>query len=153
MIKHLLQLAAAVAIATAIMSIVDMVSRGYDVPDNYMRVPEVTVPDHVTGENPRIVYRRSVFKNFRADWIVEVIPVTGGEEYVRYSVCTGSGTNEYMEGSAAGQTRTLLWYLGQSCLLAPGRYFLSTRWDVMNGPTIRNESNVFTVRPKENTDG
>jgi len=107
--------------------------------DDFMIINKVFVPDHSFYEDPVIVYDRTIFQLFHANWFVRIKQVS-----TNATKCKGSGTSEYAPGDKV-TNMTLSHYAGVVCDLERGeQYILYTRW-VQGEVTIRNTSNVFTV--------
>ena len=109
-------------------------------------IAKVEIPDMKVGENPIIVYDRKIKKNFIGTFHAEIKSV---ENII--TVCAGSvsgikyDTTDKLDPSKV----TLEWFLGKTCNLSPGQYFIETTWTINNEnwPTkyYTNTSNIFEV--------
>lgn len=107
--------------------------------DSLMEVHQVAVADHYPGENPPVVYDRTIHRQFFARWVAKVYPVG-----TLTTVCTGSGSHDYDPEDQIVNV-TLEWYLESECKLPPGQYYMKTAWATMLGTTIRHTTDVWTV--------
>jgi hypothetical protein len=110
----------------------------------------IAVPDFIEGTDPLITYAREIRKQFIAQWIVEVHPVGAKENY---TICTGSGINNYEPFEVIPENGTTLsWFIGKQCNLGPGKYILDATWSIMSEDMppkiIRFASNPFTILPR-----
>lgn len=110
--------------------------------DDIMIVNKVYIPDFESGEDPPVVYYRSVLEEVHADWEVKIYSVE-----TKDLVCTGSGRGHYLPGEDVSGN-SLSWYVGKFCDYDLGQYLARTEWIFDNGLRIRNTSNVFTVFPE-----
>ena len=110
-------------------------------PEDFMVVNKVYVPDFPPWIDVEMIYDRIIRQNFEATWTVTIENAITG-----VIVCKGSDTSQYRVDEKLPAI-TLEWYIGKSCDLEPGKYFLSTLWELDNGVLIDNTSNVFTVLP------
>lgn len=96
-------------------------------PQEWFVVKNVFVPDHLEGENPLLVYARTVHKPFNATWNVDVHLLGEAET----SVCTGSGNSTYTSTEVLPESGVeLSWFIGKRCQLKPGNYTLHTTWEM-----------------------
>lgn len=109
--------------------------------EDWMIVNKVYVPDFYVGEDPEIIYDRTVVKAFFGRWNVKIY-----DAETTIPVCSSQGTNLY-EPIDYPVGVTLSWYLGKQCNLKPGRYLMRSIWVVGDGLMARNTSNIFEVRP------
>lgn len=108
--------------------------------DERLSVNKVYVPDHLIGEDPEMVYDRTVNEAFYGRWLVRIYSIESD-----LPVCSGSGSALYDEVDSLRGV-TLSWYIGKQCNLQPGQYLLRSTWSVGEGyPPVRNTSNVFEV--------
>lgn len=108
----------------------------------------VTVPDHRVGDDPKVVYTRTIRNDMTGSWTVE-IQVSSNLGWAR--VCDGRGNNAYTIDETKMLPLTLSQFAGVTCALAPGRYRLSTTWEMAErdqGGAVRRFyaiSNEFVV--------
>jgi len=133
---------ALVVIVLSFIAAVKFTNREANHPANWMIVSAVSVPDHRIGDDPMIVYDRTVFQEFDAQWIADVYSVEGEEIIL---LCTGDGFSHYDPEEKLGQVPLYAWYLERECGLNVGNYVIKTRWITTAGVIIRNTSNVFKV--------
>jgi hypothetical protein len=118
---------------------------------DWFEVNRLSVPDFPIGVDPIILYSRDIKRHFEGEWIVEIRPVI---KNANYSVCTGSGLNEYeSDKTVPPDGVTLSWFMGRGCFLQPGQYALYCFWHI-RVPGYQEKvysyiSNVFTVKPRE----
>ncbi len=119
--------------------------------ETWMKIEEVSVPDHKAGEDPKIFYNRLVTSGteFRADWHVEAR--RADDITSTLDVCRGDGQSTYSPGEGPIPYK-LSYYMNAKCNLAPGCYRLHTSWFVIYGNwrakrPITNMSNKFCVSP------
>lgn len=114
---------------------------------------EIYVPDHETGQNPSIIYDRTIVENHRGFWVAEAQRIdVESDSGVFENACTGSGISDYDvdEGFLAGSVKWD-WFFGRPCAIAPGVYRINLTRD-MSRPgypikQTRSVSNTFTVYP------
>lgn len=121
---------------------------------DWFEVAEIFVPNHEVGDDPLIVYDRSINADFTAFWVVEVQRRDNQIERERFfASCSGSGTNIYEQDDYLDPERvTWTWFIGRDCVVPPGIYRLVTTWDMRVPQFDRVKrykvlSNVFTVYP------
>ena len=122
--------------------------RAEALPIEWFQVSNVFVPDHIEGDDPLIVYDRTIHKPFTATWNVDV-HLLGDSEI---STCTGSGVSTYAPTEALPENGVALsWFIGKDCKLKPGTYTLHTTWEmrIVDYPPKLTTfvSNAFTVLP------
>lgn len=137
----------------AIFSLIEDVSRlklMNSEPEDYFIVSGVTVGNAVEGEQPRVIYDRTVVRPFRAVWTSAVfaLPERDG---VNYGVCNNSSTADYTPDTRLPASVSLEWFIEKDCNLQPGRYVLKTTWEIRLDYNIRKyvraTSNVFEILP------
>lgn len=109
----------------------------------------VQVPNFKPGENPLVVYARTVKQDFIGSFHVELKDVEKGE-----SICSGGATNlvyskdDYLDPKKV----TFDWYIGADCsskVQFGHQYILETTWTVRveNWPTkyLTRRSNIFQI--------
>jgi hypothetical protein len=120
-------------------------------PEDYFIVRGVTVEDAQEGEQPSVVYDRTVVRPFRAKWIAGVFSLPD-QDGINYGVCNGSGDAEYKPDVKLPPAVTLKWFIERDCKLEPGRYVLKTTWEIKLdhgiNKYVRATSNVFEISPK-----
>lgn len=119
-------------------------------PEDYFIVSGVVVGNAVEGEQPRVIYDRTVVRPFRAVWTAAVfaLPERDG---VNYGVCNNSSTADYTPDTRLPASVSLEWFIEKDCNLQPGRYVLKTTWEIKLDYNIRKyvrvTSNVFEIQP------
>jgi hypothetical protein len=127
----------------------EIARRAAALPDQWMVVRNVAVPDFVEGTDPLITYSREIRKPFIGEWLVEVHQAGSADT----APCYGSGRNRYEVDEVIPEGGVLLsWFIGTKCSLPPGKYILDTTWTILADgyppKEIRYLSNPFTVLPK-----
>lgn len=118
---------------------------------DWFTVHEIFVPDHAHGENPLIVYDRTIYEPFVGFWVAEVQHRDGGDvPSTFFNTCTGSGTATYsLEDSLPEDGVSWEWFLDRPCEVGPGQYRIVVTYDLhIEGYPIKRQearSNVFTV--------
>gem|GEM_PF-1259907 len=116
---------------------------------DFFTVRQVSIPDFSEGQNPVIVYDRTVKKDFFGTFVVEI---HRAEEGVNYAVCSNSASRTYRLGEKPPETVDLKWFIDRECGLLPGQYVAETTWKIEaeGYPTKEYSavSNVFKVFPK-----
>lgn len=107
------------------------------------------VPDFKAGDNPLVVYDRSIKADFVGGFRVEVKRASD-----HHTVCAGAGTNIHYEPSEFLESKdtTFDWYVGAPChlnLTKGVQYYLESSWTISNEnwPTkyYNSVSNIFSV--------
>lgn len=145
------ELAVAIVIAIGIIYFSTLSIQQYraTVPPNaWIAINEVFVPDHAEGEDPKIIYDRTIRQDFSGLWVVEVQREEGDALFS--PVCVGTGATNYSTDVVLPERRVALsWYLGKNCELEPGRYRLRSTWTIQmpDWPEKKSThtSNIFTV--------
>lgn len=119
-------------------------------PNAWIAINELFVPDHAEGENPMMIYDRTIRQNFSGMWVVEV--QRQEEEALFSPVCVGSGATNYSVDVVLPERRVALdWFIGKRCNMTPGSYRLRATWTIQipDWPEkkITSTSNIFTVLP------
>lgn len=148
-------LAMLVIVPWLLVSLISDISRGIsriaiDAAD-YMTVHGVEVMDSRQGEDPRVIYRRTVHKPFRGRWIASIYSERNAQGET-YGVCNNSGEANYKPSIVLPQSGVSLeWFMEKDCQLEPGRYTLVTTWEILldHGVIKRTTatSNQFEVKP------
>jgi hypothetical protein len=112
-------------------------------------VNEVFVPDHMQGEDPVVIYDRTIHQDFRGFWIAEVQRRDAND--LNFPACPGAGVSDYETTDVIpGDKVTLSWLIGRRCDVAPGRYRIRLSYDITipGWPlkTLTVFSNTFTVQ-------
>lgn len=94
--------------------------------EEYFIVRQLQVPDHKTGDNPKIAYDREIMKPFWGDWVGEVQALSSFQ-----AVCANAGSWHYDPGTKPPEGGfTLNWFMDKKCTLPPGSYRLQSCWRV-----------------------
>lgn len=117
----------------------------------------VSVPDFVRGENPFVIYKPTVLRDFIGDFRVEVT-----DRHTLDVMCHGSESGiKYRIGKTPPpEVAKFDWYVGRtvsgiacSQTLKPGEYFLKTTYTINNPayPDIYyiTDSNFFTIKERQ----
>lgn len=116
---------------------------------DFFTVRSIFIPDFIHGEDPAIVYDRSIRRSFTGTWIAETISTTPGENF---SVCTGTGTARYAPNKELPPDVTLSWLMGKNCDLPAGQYRIAVNWEIRgDGYPVKYysvDSNIFRVVPE-----
>ena len=116
--------------------------------DDFLVVNQLSVPDHNVGDDPIVVYDRSVLEHFRGDWLVEFQQVLDDGSIVDLPDCEGNGSDNYAPNEKASTMR-LSQFAGVNCGLSKGRYRVLAIWhmtaDDGSKYVQRAPSNVFIV--------
>ncbi|MDP8995917.1 MAG: hypothetical protein M3O03_02785 [Pseudomonadota bacterium] len=118
--------------------------------ETFFEVKSVAVPDFKEGENPLIIYDRTIKKPFFGFWNVEVHQVGADTDY---NYCSGSGSANYEPHETLPKVGVKLdWFIGKDCALPVGQYRLQMNWQIhADGYPSKIEtisSNIFKVSPK-----
>ena len=116
-------------------------------PEYWMRVNSVTVPDTATGQMPQMVIDRQIVRPFQGTWYVMVRQQHGTGWVI---TCAANGGGNYRVDALLPDPVTLDWWTEGKCkTLDPGRYQISTSWNISpkSGADKRLlvESNIFEV--------
>jgi len=94
----------------------------------YFEVRQIAIPDHSQGEDPIIIYDRTVHKPFRGTYNIE-IQKAGTLQPLES--CIGRNTINYSpEKKLPEDGPTLSWFLGKKCDIPAGSYRIEACWDV-----------------------
>jgi hypothetical protein len=122
-----------------------------DVPAaNWFTVNDIYIPDFHAGENPTVVYDRTIKEPFRGFWVMEVERFDGEGKTILE--CTGAGVNDYeVTDYIPNNEVTFEWFLGKKCPdLEPGSYRIRGTWKMKRDgwpeKQIIKYSNEFKVR-------
>lgn len=117
-------------------------------------ITQLIVPDYPEGQNPLIVYNRTINESFIGDFSVEVKSVTS-----HYTVCFGGANGvKYDVGEKIDTTKyTLSYYVygRDDCAkrLPVGQYYIQTTWTVhrdgLEARHFTTVSNIFNVLPEK----
>lgn len=115
-------------------------------------VRSVSVGDAVQGDPVSMTVDRSILREFRATYTVEVRTFPG-----RAVQCVASDTLNYHPENQLPPVVTLEWWANDGecagAKLPPGDYIVLTDWRIaapiegMADPVVHSESNIFTVSP------
>lgn len=115
---------------------------------DWFTVREVNIPNFVEGQNPIIVYDRTIKKDFFGTFVVEIHKAEPG---VNYAVCSNSASRTYKAGEKPPETVDLKWFVDRDCGLKSGQYVAETTWKIEAEGYPDKEysavSNVFQVLP------
>jgi hypothetical protein len=145
---------AVTVIATAGYFTYDSYLKSYEPPESWLLVKSLSIPDFVEGQNPTIIYDRTIRQPFTAAWSAEVHESNDKSDV---PICTGSGINDYKPPQVPKPVDvTLSWFMGRECTLPAGQYLIEVKWDMQpKGYTFKKEqtyaSNLFRVIPKDGT--
>lgn len=147
------EIAVAFVIAIGVIYFTTLAQRSYrnTIPPNaWIVINEVFVPDFIVGEDPMIIYDRSIRQDFPGMWVVEI---QKSEADALFSpACLGTGVTEYSTETVIPDRRvSLSWFLGhQNCHLSPGTYRIRATWSIQlpDWPEKKTTytSAMFTVR-------
>lgn len=149
--NRLIELAAAMAVVYVVTAALEHREDAYReavLPEEWMEVHEVFVPDHTVGSDPPLHFSRTIRENFTGLWIAEV--QTRSAEGFFANVCSGSGIDDYDTTDRLPEEGvSWSWYFGRPCVVPPGEYRVLTVWE-MRRPgypmkRLRHVSNVFEV--------
>lgn len=114
----------------------------------WFQVNEIFVPDFRTGENPDMIYDRTIREDFRGFFVAEVQEQQPNGLW--FAACSGSGASDYEQTDVIpDRTVSWEWFLNRECDVSPGTYRLRVSWDMRKPgwPTKTTValSNIFTV--------
>ena len=118
--------------------------------EDYFEIRQLAVPDFHIGEDPKIVYDRSIHKPFRGEWAAS-LEVVG----TLYQSCANSATVDYSpDRKLPDGGPSLSWFMGKPCFLTAGDYRLSVCWVIEREDAtpakLCKHTEPFTVREKPN---
>jgi len=151
-----IELAVAIVIMIGVIYFTNLVTKQYraSIPPNaWFAVAEVFIPDHAEGEDPQIIYDRSVRQDFSGMWVVEIQRQEPGALFS--PACVGSGVTEYRIDTVLPDRRVpLSWFLGKDCKLKAGSYRMRATWTIQlpDWPEKKTTytSDIFKVLPASN---
>lgn len=117
--------------------------------ESWFVVNEVYVPDFRAGENPSLIYNRTIREDFTGFWIVEV--QRKQPDGLWATACSGNGISEYDKTEVIpNNTVTWEWFIGRPCPPTPGVHRLRVTY-TMKRPgwpekRLFTTSNEFRVR-------
>ena len=114
----------------------------------WFQLNEIFVPSHRAGENPDIIYDRTVLENFRGFFVAELQQQQPNGLW--FAACSGSGASDYETTDIIpDRTVKFFWFLNRECLVDPGTYRVRVSWDMkrVDWPTktIVAISNLFEI--------
>ena len=116
---------------------------------DFFTVRELNIPDYVEGQDPVVVYDRTIKQEFLGTFVVEIHKA---DPTANYAVCSNSAVRTYKTGEKRPETVTLKWFVDRDCGLTPGQYVIETTWKIEAEGYPDKEysavSNVFRVLPK-----
>lgn len=143
----------AILLMTSVLYLIDYVqqSNRLNVPAaNWFTVNDIYVPDFKLGEDPTMVYDRTIKEPFRGFWVLEVERyLPDGKSVLE---CTGSGVNDYEVADFIPKNEVRFnWFIGKRCEgLSPGKYRIRGSWKMRRDgwpeKQIIRYSNDFTIR-------
>lgn len=154
---RLAEIAAAGILFVGVSSAIDYRKDAYkrDVqPTEWFTVNDIYVPDHEVGDNPGMIYDRTIGEDHRGFWVAEAQKQVPSETTVFFNECTGSGVADYETSDVIpGDTVTWEWFFGKPCQVPPGTYRIQLTRDMTkpDWPVKRGKpaySNVFRVYPR-----
>jgi hypothetical protein len=112
----------------------------------WLEVRDVNLSDAQQGGPVVMAVDRSVHRSFRGHWSVTVRQWDGAG-WVTY--CNAQGSSNYRADARFPVPLTLKWWTDGQCYdLSPGKYRITTRWQIdapLPSKTVTAESNVFEV--------
>lgn len=116
----------------------------------WFQLNEIFIPDHRVGENPDMIYDRTVLENFRGFFVAEL--QRQQPDGLWFAACSGSGASDYETTDVIpDRTTTFFWFLNRECVVAPGTYRVRVSWDMkrVDWPTknLVAISNLFQITP------
>lgn len=116
---------------------------------DFFTVREINIPDFEQGDDPVMVYDRTIKRDFIGTFIVEL---RKAEKGVREPACANSVVRTYKIGEKPPETVTLKWFVDRECPLPEGQYVAEATWRIEAEGFPMKEysavSNVFRVLPK-----
>lgn len=150
------ELATGIVIAIGVIYFSSLAARQYraSIPPNaWIAISEIFVPDFKTGEDPLIIYDRTIRQDFPGMWVVEIQREQPGALFS--PACVGSGVTDYRTDVVLPDRRvSLSWFMGRDdCYLPPGRYRIRATWTIQlpEWPEKKTTytSALFTVSPAD----
>lgn len=149
--RRALELGTALLLAVGVITFAEQAQRAYrhTIPAAaWFEINEIYIPDFRVGEDPQIIYDRSILEWFLGFWIVDVQRKQANGMWA--TICTGNGTSEYEPSEVIENNRvTLEWFLGRPCPLSVGTYRLKSTWSLSRPgwqpKTVFHTSNEFTI--------
>ncbi len=127
-----IELAVAIVIAIGVIYFTTLATRQYraSIPPNaWIAISEIFVPDFEAGDDPMIIYDRTIRQDFPGMWVAEIQREEPGALFSPY--CVGSGVQDYRTDTVLPDRRvTLSWFMGRDCRLQPGRYRIRGTWTI-----------------------
>lgn len=151
---RLMELAAAIVIAIGVIYFTSLAQRQWRAtvpPNTWIAVTEVFVPNHTEGDDPMIIYDRTVRQDFPGMWVAEIQREEPGALFS--PACVGSGVQEYRVETVLPDRRVpLSWFMNRECDLEPGRYRIRATWTIQlpDWPEKKTSytSQIFEVSPR-----
>lgn len=114
-------------------------------PSEYLEVRQVSVPNHPVGTDPKIVYDRTIHRDFRGTWTAQIQRAGDLKD-----VCVSDMTQNYFKDKPLPEGgATLSWFMFRECKLPVGVYRLHTCWEIYREQAIPTRfcytSEVFNV--------
>lgn len=95
--------------------------------ETWLIVNSVSIPDHLYGSDPDVIYDRLVVRDFTGKWFVLIYNV----ETPNIVDCDGSGSFQYRKSIIIPDKKMpMSRFVGKKCNLAPGCYRGEVRWEV-----------------------
>ena len=122
---------------------------------NWLRVDEIVVRDAQIGEDPRIVYRREILRDYPATFIASVFRFADKTDPIGKFYCSGQGGSNYKAGRKLPPSAiTLSWLMNREsnpCIFTRGLYRLTISYTITPDgypPKVFSvDSNYFLVPP------
>ena len=117
-------------------------------PHYWMDVKTVQVDDSKIGEEIPMTVRREIYRAFKGNWVVTIRRFEGD-----WTVwCNATGVSNYNEQATLPKDLTMKWWTSGQCYpLPPGKYQVTTSWEINHTSMLPNklivsESNIFEVK-------
>ena len=118
---------------------------------HWLEVRSVSAGPARMGEHVPMVVDREIKRPFHGKWTV-IVRQWENEGWVE--ACSASGYSQYRAGNDLPAKLTLAWWTGGKCTyLFPGRYVISTTWQIepttsfLPPKRVSAEGNIFEVTP------
>lgn len=128
----------------------------YEPASNWLEIESIGIRDAELGEDPRMVFRRNILRDFPATFIASVFRFPSKTDSVGTFYCSGQGGSNYKTGRKLPPSAlTLSWIMNREnnpCKFERGIYRLTVSYTIMpdgyppKGLTV--DSNYFVVPPE-----
>lgn len=116
---------------------------------NWFEVSSIFIPAHEQGDDPVVIYNRTIKRPFQGRYVAEVHSVETPNLVLN---CSGTGTYFYSPADVLPDNITLSWLIGKRCDLPVGDYYVEFNWYIWpvgyQVKTLTFKSVVFSVIPK-----